>query len=110
MGLFQWSDSNGSASVDTMAVQLIKETIMSVAKVTEIISSSSKSFDDAVEKGVERASKTLNGITSAWIKDQSVVVEKGKIAEYRVNMAVTFVLADAKDSGKTGGRKKKKKK
>ena len=82
---------------------------MSVAKVTEIISSSNKSFDDAVAVGVERAAKTLNNVTSAWVKDQSVVVEKGKITEYRVNMAVTFVLADPKGSSKSGGKKKKKK-
>lgn len=69
---------------------------MSVAKVTEIIASSKKSFDDAIEKGVERASSTLNGVTSAWIKDQSVTVKNGKIDEYRVNLAVTFVLAQKK--------------
>lgn len=83
---------------------------MSVAKVTEIISSSSKSFDDAVEKGVARASRTLKDVTSAWIKDQSVVVEKGKVAEYRVIMAVTFVLGEPKGTSKSNTRKKKKKK
>ena len=67
---------------------------MSVAKVTEIIASSSKSFDDAVENGIERASKTLKGITSAWVADQKVTVKDGKIDEYRVVMKVTFVLAD----------------
>ena len=67
---------------------------MSVAKVTEIISSSSKSFDDAVENGIERASKTLKGITGAWVSDQKVVVEGGKITEYRVVLKVTFVLDD----------------
>ena len=65
---------------------------MSVAKIIEIISTSSKSFDDAVAKGVSRASKTINGITGAWVKDQSVEVSKGKITEYRVLMKVTFVL------------------
>jgi flavin-binding protein dodecin len=67
---------------------------MSVAKVTEIISSSKSGFDDAVEKGVKRASKTLKGITSAWVQDQHVVVEDGKVTEYRVNIKVTFVLND----------------
>ena len=67
---------------------------MSVAKVTEIISSSKKSFDDAVENGIERASKTLKGITGAWVADQKVTVEDGKIAEYRVVLKVTFVLED----------------
>jgi flavin-binding protein dodecin len=65
---------------------------MSVAKVIEIISTSSKSFDDAVSKGVSRASKTISGITAAWVKDQSVEVSKGKITEYRVILKVTFVL------------------
>jgi len=67
---------------------------MSVAKVTEIISSSKEGFEDAVAKGVKRASKTLKGITSAWIQDQQVVVEDGKVKEYRVTMKVTFVLND----------------
>lgn len=67
---------------------------MSVARVTEIISSSKKSFEDAVQVGVSRAAKTLDNITSAWVKDQSVMVEKGKVKEYRVNLMVTFVLKD----------------
>ncbi|MEL6960503.1 MAG: dodecin family protein [Pseudomonadota bacterium] len=67
---------------------------MSVAKVTEIISSSSKSFDDAVENGIERASKTLKGISGAWVSDQKVTVKNGKIDEYRVVLKVTFVLDD----------------
>ena len=67
---------------------------MSIAKVTEVISSSSKSFDDAVENGIERASKTLKGISGAWVADQKVTVKDGKIDEYRVVMKVTFVLED----------------
>ncbi|HEX4955163.1 MAG TPA: dodecin family protein [Thermoanaerobaculia bacterium] len=67
---------------------------MSVAKVTEIISSSPKSFEDAVKIGIERASKTLSGVEGAWVKDQKVVVKKGKITEYRVVMKVTFILKD----------------
>ena len=67
---------------------------MSVAKVTEIIASSKTGFDDAVAKGVKRASKTLKGITSAWVQDQQVLVEDGKVTEYRVNLKVTFVLND----------------
>ncbi|MEL6838670.1 MAG: dodecin family protein [Pseudomonadota bacterium] len=67
---------------------------MSVAKVTEIIASSTKSFDDAVENGIEKASKTLKGITGAWVADQKVTVKDGKIEEYRVVMKVTFVLHD----------------
>lgn len=67
---------------------------MSVAKVTEIISSSPKSFDDAVENGIKRASKTLKGITGAWVSDQKVTVDDGKIMEYRVVLKVTFILSD----------------
>ena len=65
---------------------------MSVARVTEIYSSSTKSFEDAVQVGVERANKTLDQVKGAWIQDQKVVVRDGKIIEYRVNMKVTFVL------------------
>jgi len=65
---------------------------MAVARVTEIISGSKKSFEDAVEQGIARASKTLKNIEGAWVQDQKVVVEKGKIIEYRVAMKVTFIL------------------
>jgi len=65
---------------------------MSVARVTEIISSSNKSFKDAVQNGIERANKTLENVKGAWIQDEKVVVEDGKIVEYRVIMKVTFVL------------------
>ena len=65
---------------------------MSVARVTEIIAGSNKSFDDAVKIGVKRASKTLKNVQSAWVKDQSVNVKDGKITEYRVVLKVTFVL------------------
>jgi len=67
---------------------------MSVAKVTEITASSKKGFDDAVETGVKRASKTLENIQGAWINEMSVKVRDGKISEYRVNMKMTFVLED----------------
>jgi hypothetical protein len=67
---------------------------MAVAKVTEIISSSKQSFEDAVVKGIERADKTLSNVQGAWVSEQKVVVEKGKITEYRVTMRVTFVLKD----------------
>jgi len=65
---------------------------MSVARVTEIISSSEKSFDDAIEKGIKRAAKTLKNVEGAWIKEQKVIVKNGKIAEYRVDLKVTFIL------------------
>jgi flavin-binding protein dodecin len=67
---------------------------MSVAKITEIQSSSTKGFDDAVRVGITRAEKTLRNLTGAWIKSQKVVIEKGKITEYRVLLKVTFVLQD----------------
>jgi dodecin len=67
---------------------------MAVAKVTEIISSSPKSFEDAVVKGIERADKTLQNVRGAWIAAQKVKVDKGKIVEYRVIMRVSFVLKD----------------
>ena len=65
---------------------------MAVARVTEIISSSKKGFDDAVEAGISRAAKTLKNITGAWISDHKVVIEKGKIVEWRVGLKVTFIL------------------
>ena len=67
---------------------------MSVAKVSEISATSPKGFEDAVQKGIARASKTLRNIRSAWIKEQSVRCENGHIVEYQVNMMVTFVLDD----------------
>ena len=67
---------------------------MSVAKVTEIHSSSTKSFDDAILAGIARAEKTLRNLTGAWIKSQKVVIDKGKITEYRVLMKVSFILQD----------------
>jgi flavin-binding protein dodecin len=67
---------------------------MSIAKVTEITSSSEKSFEDAVRSGIKRANKTLENIKGAWIQEQSVVVSDGKVTEYRVNMKVSFVLKD----------------
>jgi flavin-binding protein dodecin len=67
---------------------------VSVAKVTEIIASSPKSFDDAVAQGIDRANKTLHNVKGAWIAEQQVKVEGGKIQEYRVTMRVTFILKD----------------
>jgi flavin-binding protein dodecin len=65
---------------------------MSVAKVSEITSSSTTSFEDAITVGIARASKTLENIQGAWINEQTVVVKGGKVTEWRVNMKVTFVL------------------
>jgi flavin-binding protein dodecin len=74
------------------SILLLQEFIMSIAKVSEITSSSTKSFDDAIEKGIKRASKTIRGIQGAWIQDQKLVINDGKIIEYRVNMKISFVL------------------
>jgi flavin-binding protein dodecin len=68
-----------------------------VAKVTEITATSTTSFDDAVKVGIERAGRTLRNIRSAWVQEQQVTVEDGKVAEYRVNMKITFVLDDDDD-------------
>lgn len=67
---------------------------MSIARIVEISSTSDKSFEDAVAQGVARASKTLRGIRSAWIKEQEVQVEKDKIVAYKVILKVTFVLEE----------------
>lgn len=67
---------------------------MSVARVTEIISSSKTSFEDAVESGIARAVKTLKNVEGAWVKEQKIIVVGGKISEYRVDLKVTFILTD----------------
>jgi flavin-binding protein dodecin len=71
-----------------------REAAMAVARVTEISTTSSKSFDDAIQQGIARATKTLRNVRSAWIKEQRVDIRDGQIAEYQVNMMVTFVLDD----------------
>ena len=67
---------------------------MSVARITEVTSSSSESFEAAVQVGITRANKTLKNIKGAWVKDQQVVVENGKVVAYRVRMKVTFILEE----------------
>jgi hypothetical protein len=67
---------------------------VSVAKVSEISATSSKSFEDALAQGIARATKTLRNVRSAWVKEQHVYVTKGVITEYQVNMMVTFVIDD----------------
>lgn len=68
---------------------------MSVARVIEISSTSDKSFEDAIHQGIARASQTLRNLKNAWIKEQQVRLEDGKIVAYQVNMEVTFVLEDS---------------
>ena len=68
---------------------------MSVARITEISSSSTESFEDAIEQGVTRAAETLHGIRSAWVKEQEVQIENGKISAYKVIIKITFVLDES---------------
>ena len=67
---------------------------MAIARVTEITAGSTKSFDDAISKGIKRANKKLRKIEGAWIQDQKLVVKSGKVSEYRVNMKISFVMDD----------------
>lgn len=65
---------------------------MSVATISEITATSSSSFEDAVKSGIERASKTLRNLRSAWVKDQEVVIEDGRAQTFKVTLKVTFVM------------------
>ena len=67
---------------------------MAVARVTEISSTSSKGFDDAIQQGIARATKTLRNVRSAWVKEQRVDIKEGHVVDYQVNLMVTFVLDD----------------
>jgi len=65
---------------------------MSIARITEVISTSTVSFDDAIRKGVERAARTLDNVNGAWVLDQKVIVANGSISEFQVTLKITFVL------------------
>jgi flavin-binding protein dodecin len=65
---------------------------MSVARITEISATSDESFEDAITQGVARAAETLRNVKSAWVKEQTVNVDDGRVSSYRVNLLVTFVL------------------
>ena len=67
---------------------------MAIARITEVISTSSISFDDAIKKGIERAARTLDNVNGAWVQDQKVSVENGSIVEFEVSLKITFVLND----------------
>jgi flavin-binding protein dodecin len=67
---------------------------MAVAKVTEISSTSTQSFEDALTRGIERAGRTIRNLRSAWVKEQQVKLSDGKISEYQVNLLLTFVLEE----------------
>jgi flavin-binding protein dodecin len=70
---------------------------MSVAKVIELTATSDDSFEDAIQQGIARATSTLKNVEGAWIKEQKVIISDGKIASYRVNMMITFVLEGSED-------------
>ena len=65
---------------------------MSVAKTSEITASSSKSFEDAIRKGIKKMADTVHDIEGAWVKEQKVLVEDGEVTAYRVTMKVTFIV------------------
>ncbi|MBC95804.1 MAG: dodecin family protein [Actinomycetota bacterium] len=67
---------------------------MTIARITEVISTSTISFDDAIKKGIERAARTLDNVDGAWVLDQKVTVENGSISEFEVTLKITFVLND----------------
>jgi len=67
---------------------------MSIARITEISSTSQKSFEDAIQSAVARATKTLRNVRGAWVKEQQIKIEAGKIVEYQVNLMITFVLEE----------------
>lgn len=68
---------------------------MSIARITEISSTSTKSFEDAIQSAVTRATQTLRNVRSAWVKEQQIKIEDGRISEYQVNLMITFVLDEA---------------
>ena len=67
---------------------------MTIARITEVISTSTISFDDAIKKGIERAARTLDNVNGAWVQDQKVTVENGSVSEFEVTLKITFVLND----------------
>ena len=67
---------------------------MTIARITEVISTSTVSFDDAIKKGIERAARTLDNVDGAWVQDQKVTVENGSISQFKVTLKITFVLND----------------
>ncbi len=67
---------------------------MTIARITEVISTSTISFDDAIKKGIERAARTLDNVDGAWVQDQKVTVENGSISQFEVSLKITFVLND----------------
>jgi dodecin len=83
-----------SSSSERASEKGVTQEDMSVATVTEISAISDKGFEDAVQQGIARATKTLRNVEGAWVKDQNVMIEDGNITGYKVNLEVTFVLDD----------------
>lgn len=71
---------------------------MSIARITEISSTSGKSFEDAIQSGIARATQTLRNVRSAWVKEQQIRIDNGKIVEYQVNLMITFILDEGDQS------------
>ena len=71
---------------------------MSIARITEISSTSTKSFEDAIQSGVNRATTTLRNVRSAWVKEQQIRIDNGSIVEYQVNLMITFVLEEGDET------------
>ena len=94
LGVEVWEDNLLSEALSNIydVARVTKEKSMSVAKIIEISSESPKSFEDAIQNGITRAAKTIHGIKSAWVKEQHVVVDNGKVTLYRVDLKLTFVL------------------
>jgi len=89
----EWDEVSGSSRSET-ARRGRQRGGASVAKITEISATSTKSFEDAISVGIERANRTLRNVRGAWIKEQQVRISGGEISEYQVNMLVTFVIDD----------------
>ncbi|HZH30990.1 MAG TPA: dodecin family protein [Pyrinomonadaceae bacterium] len=71
---------------------------MSIARITEISSTSGNSFDEAIQSGIARATQTLRNVRSAWVKEQQIRIDNGKIVEYQVNLMITFILDEGEQS------------
>jgi dodecin len=95
-------EASSGPAIKVFFSNLMKDMNMAVAKVIEVIAGSKISFEDAIKQGIDRASETVSEVTSAWVKDQSVVLEAGKIVEFRVTMKLTFII---KAAGKAAKKK-----
>ena len=82
------NDKVNNEQIEYIAISLL------FARITEVISTSTISFDDAIKKGIERAARTLDNVDGAWVQDQKVTVENGSISEFEVTLKITFVLND----------------